>query len=76
MTPRRRVLITGGIKRYVGREAVILTCEEGGSSHEERDGTIRVAFENFWTRPDGLSSEEADDSTWLFKGEYTFLKGE
>ena len=53
----------------------------GGPSHVGEVGIIihrdsecaRIVFDNFWDRPDGMSADEADDSTWCFEGEYECL---
>lgn len=71
---RKKVRITGGIPRYIGRIGEILEPDEGGSINREGQLIrIHVAFENYWSRPDGMNAVEADDSTWLFEGEYEYV---
>lgn len=56
-----RALVTGGIHRYIGREGTVI---------EGNHRAARIAFDNFWDRPDGMSAVEADDATWVYPDEY------
>jgi len=54
-------IIKSPYKKYIGQCGVIV--------HKDPEA-VRIVFSHFWDRPDGMSAEEAQDSTWCFPGEY------
>ena len=61
---RVRCLLEG----YEGREGHIIDDQDIDK------GIVRIAFDEYWTRPDSMSPEEANDNTWCLSDdewEYT-----
>lgn len=76
---RQKARIIGGpTPEHIGRIGEILLPKEGGNMYpkgKSPDGyhVERIAFPEFWKRPDEMSPEEADDNGWFFEGEYELL---
>lgn len=69
-----RARVIDGPSEYIGREGTII--HEDGDREAKIDGyrVVRIAFDNFWHRPDGMDAVEADDAGYFFDGEYERLE--
>ncbi len=57
---------------FIGREGHIIT-KPGERKRFEQD-VVRIAFDEFWTRPDGKKPEDANDNGWFFEGEWEYVE--
>lgn len=64
-----RARVTGGpFISYIGREGTIIQeCEPARSSGRR---IVRIAFNEFWYRPNDVEAEDAMDNGYFFEGEF------
>jgi hypothetical protein len=55
---------------FIGREGTVIAKYEPARAG---DRVIRLAFDEFWDRPDGIPPEKAQDNTYCFDGEYELI---
>jgi len=62
-----RVKIIRGPERYIGREGTIIHITPDKGPGLKR-GVVRVAFDDFWNRPDDANDEvKSNDNSYFFK---------
>lgn len=68
----RAKVVKSPYPKDIGREGTIILRQN--DCRPNKKSVIRIAFDNFWDRPDGMDAIEADDSGYFFDGEYEILE--